>query len=413
MWQKRLLLAPAELAPSRNDWEVVGTFNPGVALVDGEVVLLVRVAERPVERRRGQVALPRWDAAAGLVIDWQHEADVEVVDPRVVRLRPTRCVRLTTASHLRVVRCRLGETSVRLEEYRLEPAGPWEELGIEDARITQCAGRYWITYVAVSRHGVATALASTADFREFDRHGIIFPPENKDVVLFPERIGGQYAAIHRPSGATRFSPPGLWLARSDDLVQWGRHVPLLWERQPWEAERVGAGTPPIQTARGWLAIYHGACAAARPGVVGKYQAGALLLDAENPARVLARSSTPLLSPTEPFECDGFVPNVVFPTGLVEHGGRVRVYYGAADTYTAVAEMALGELLQTLSCRADTQMQGCTSRETCGAGRAARAVLGSRSLTSLARLSGSIDGAVTSDSAVRVAVGCRRSFAVGH
>ena len=97
-----------------------------------------------------------------------------------------------------------------------------EEFGLEDPRITQIGDRFYITYVAVSRHGPATALASTTDFKTIERHGIIFCTENKDVVLLPERIGGEYVAIHRPVGDMPFSRPEMWTARSPDLIHWGR-----------------------------------------------------------------------------------------------------------------------------------------------------------------------------------------------
>src|SRR5439155_20611952 len=108
-------------------------------------------------------------------------------------------------------------------EVRFPPGTPLEEFGVEDARITWLDGRYRITYVAVSRHGAATALASTADFLTFERHGIVFCPENKDVVLFPERIDDEYGALPRPNPATPFCRPGMWVARSTDLIHWGRH----------------------------------------------------------------------------------------------------------------------------------------------------------------------------------------------
>ena len=104
---------------------------------------------------------------------------------------------------------------------RFLPDSEMEEFGVEDPRITALGGRYYFTYVAVSRHGAATALASTTDFRQFERHGIIFCPENKDVVLFPEQVGGEFVALHRPNAATPFCRPEMWVARSPDLVRLG------------------------------------------------------------------------------------------------------------------------------------------------------------------------------------------------
>ena len=206
-----------------------------------------------------------------------------------------------------------------------------EEFGVEDPRITALDGRFFFTYVAVSRHGAATALASTTDFRQFERHGIIFCPENKDVVLFPERIDGQYVALHRPNAATPFCRPEMWVARSPDLIHWGRHECLHGGGAEWETGRVGAGTPPVRVDSGWLEIYHGNRQPTRPGEVGTYATGVLLLDPNDPARVLRRTATSIFEPTADFERHGFVPDVVFPTGIVEAGPSYLIYYGAADS----------------------------------------------------------------------------------
>ena len=117
----------------------------------------------------------------------------------------------------------------------------------------------------------------------FDRHGVIFCPENKDVVLFPERIDGQYVALHRPNAATPFCRPEMWVARSPDLIHWGRHECLHGGGAEWETGRVGAGTPPVRVDAGWLEIYHGNRQPTRPGEVGTYATGVLLLDPTNPA----------------------------------------------------------------------------------------------------------------------------------
>lgn len=340
----RLLLRPEDLPASRPDFEVVGTFNPGAVRVGDEVVLLVRVAERPRERREGFTGLPRWDVAEGLTVDWVPDAEVEVVDPRVVRRKRDGLVRLTFISHLRVVRCGDGRAVREVGTETIGPLDETEEFGVEDARITPVNGGYYITYVAVSRHGPATALASTTDFRTFERHGVIFCPENKDVVLFPEPIGGAYAALHRPVCGTPFTRPEMWAARSPDLLHWGAHAPLAVGGVGWESGRVGAGTPPVRVDGGWLEIYHGNHQPTRPGEVGTYRAGAIVLALDDPARVLRRTPEPFFSPEAEFETGGFVANVVFPTGIVREGDTLLLYYGAADAYTAVVEFSEREIL---------------------------------------------------------------------
>jgi len=335
---RRLLLRPRDIPPTRDDFEVIGVFNPGAALYRDEVVLLVRVAEQPRERRNGFTPLPRWTVESGIVIDWVPNDEIEPIDTRVVRRKSDGIIRLTFISHLQVIYCGDGGSVVSTSGAAFSAQSELEEFGVEDPRLTPLDGRYYFTYVAVSSHGVATALASTADFQTFERHGLIFCLENKDVVLFPQRIGGSYVALHRPNGATRFARPEMWLAKSSDLIHWGQHAWLASGQAEWESGRIGAGPPPIWTDAGWLTIYHGNVLERHRGEVGSYSAGAMLLDLEQPSRILWRSSTPILEPTADFERQGFVPGVIFPTGAVEKSGKLLVYYGAADTYTAVAEV---------------------------------------------------------------------------
>lgn len=351
------LCRPGDLQPPREDFEIVGTFNPGAIVFGEEVILLVRVAERPRERRTGHTALPRWQPDAGLTVDWIAADEVDLIDARVVRRKRDGLVRLTFVSHLRIMRSRDGRSIDHEDDARFEPKAEFEEFGIEDPRITRIGDTYWFTYVAVSRHGAATALASTTDFQTFTRHGVIFPIENKDVVLFPEAIGGQHVALHRPVGRMCFSQPEIWLARSSALVDWGRHEVLLEAgkmsddsgESGWDAGRVGAGAPPIRTPEGWLEIYHGSTKpagnrGAGGSAVGVYSAGALLLDLDEPHRIVRKSSAPVLAPETDFEREGFVPNVVFPTGVVDRGDTLLLYYGAADTACAVVELSKADLL---------------------------------------------------------------------
>ena len=132
-----------------------------------------------------------------------------------------------------------------------------------------------------------------------------------------------------------------------NLAHMGAHAPLAVSGGEWQSGRVGAGTPPIRVPSGWLAIYHGNRHPTRPGEVGVYYGAALLLDPDDPARVLRRSCEPFFVPEAEFEVAGFVPNVVFPTGVVQDGDALLVYYGAADAFTAVVEFSLRELLDAM------------------------------------------------------------------
>jgi len=344
----RLLLRPEDIPPTREDFEVVGVFNPGAVRIGNEVVLLVRVAERPKERRPGFRGLPRWDPNGGLTVDWMPDYHHEVVDSRVVCRVSDGVYRLNFASHLRVVRCDDGRAVTEVTDVVFVPKTEEEEFGVEDPRITWIDGRFYITYVAVSRHGPATALASTTDFRTFERHGIIFCPENKDVVLFPERIEGNYAALHRPVCGTPFTKPEIWVARSPDLLHWGAHAPLAVDGGDWQSGRVGGGAPPLKVPEGWLAIYHGNRKPTHLGDVGTYYGGAILLDRNDPEKVLRRTTEPFFAPEADFEVHGFVPSVVFPTGVVQDGETLLIYYGAADSCTAVAEFSTRSLMDAMS-----------------------------------------------------------------
>lgn len=344
----RLLLSPSDLEPSNEQLRIVSVFNPGVAEVDGKPMLLARIAEAPVESPDAYFSSPRADDGR-IVIDRFPEADVEGMDMRVFRVRRTGCMRLTFISHLRVVP--LTRTGLAVDRDalakapRIMPAGRCEIYGVEDPRITKIGDQWWIPYVGVSCHGVSTMLASTTDFKTFQRHGIIFNTMNKDVVLFPEKVGGRYAAMHRPMG--EFNPPEMWLAYSDDLLHWGGHQPMPLGGEPWMAGKVGAGCPPMLTDRGWLAIYHGNDKQPGEDRIGTYFGGALLIDRDEPDKILARSTEPIIRPEADFEKHGFVPDVVFPTGMIDRGDRYLVYYGAADEHIGAVVWDKADVMASL------------------------------------------------------------------
>ena len=165
----------------------------------------------------------------------------------------------------------------------IAPANDYETFGIEDARITLIDGTYYISYVSVCPLGITTSLASTKDFNSFERHGIIFCPENKDVVLFPQQISGKYYALHRPVSPL-FEKNDIWIAESPDLYCWGIHRYLMGPRtNHWDEKKVGASAVPFKINQGWLEIYHGADRNNR------YCLGAVLLDKDQPGKINARA----------------------------------------------------------------------------------------------------------------------------
>ena len=254
-------------------------------------------------------------------------------------------------SHLTVARSRDGIGDWRIDpQPTLQPSPdthPEELWGIEDPRITYLADlKQWaVTYTAYSQAGPLVSLATTHDFRSFERHGAVMPPEDKDAALFPVRFDGRWAMIHRPvpnmpSGAH------IWLSFSPDLKHWGDHQVLLRARRGawWDANKIGLSPPPLPTPEGWLLLYHGVKTTVSGGI---YRLGLALLDLDDPRRVLARSDEWIFGPRAPYELFGDVDKVVFPCGWVLNGDAIRLYYGAADSCLALATGCLSELLAWL------------------------------------------------------------------
>jgi len=229
-----------------------------------------------------------------------------------------------------------------------DPLGHPEDLwGIEDPRITFVPelGRYAVVYTSYSESGPGVSLALTADFRTFERMGMIMSPEDKDAALFPHRIGECWALIHRPVSHTGAH---IWISYSPDLRHWGSHKMILPARRGawWDAGKVGLSTPPVETGRGWLLFYHGVRMTAAGCI---YRLGVALMDLATPERCLLRSDEWFFGPEEPYERHGDVDNVVFPCGCTvgPDGDTLRVYYGAADTSIALATGSINGILEWL------------------------------------------------------------------
>lgn len=258
----------------------------------------------------------------------------------------------TGVSHLGVARSADGLTGWTVEPERalLPDLGSEEErFGIEDPRITRIGDKWVIVYTGFSTGGPLVLLATTGDFRSYERLGVAVPPQNKDAALFPDRFGGRYALLHRPMEGWLGTGAGIWISWSPDLLHWGDHRPLLasGEAGSWASQKVGLGPPPLLTDAGWLLLYHGVRVTASGSI---YRVGLALLDRERPERVLARSADWVFGPEALHERVGDVGNVVFPCGWILGPDRdtLRVYYGAADTCVCVATASLAALLAHLS-----------------------------------------------------------------
>jgi predicted GH43/DUF377 family glycosyl hydrolase len=258
-------------------------------------------------------------------------------------------------SHLTVARSPDGVRDWKIDATPLiagDPADRTSRWGVEDPRITRIdeLDSWVISYTAYGPGGPCVVLAGTEDFRRVEPIGIAMPPEDKNASLLSRHIDGRFVLFHRPA-SHQTGRADVWLSRSTDLRSWTTPEPVLRGRPSiwWDSVRIGIGPPPLDTPHGWLCVYHGV-----KQMVGGliYRAGLVLLDRDNPTRVLRRSADWVLGPSADYERIGDVPNTVFPTGMVHDptSDDLRIYYGAADTTIAMASAPLDAVLDyVLSC----------------------------------------------------------------
>lgn len=313
------------LAPETPEIKTVAKFNAGMTLIDGEVHMVFRYAE------------------------WRKQFDPAVQSNYAVD--EVRYARLAPGGGL-------------LEESRqalIAPQHPWEVSGCQDPRVVPFEGACYITYTAWDKDtapaGKDTArvgVARTVDFKSVERLGIIAHDAwDKDAFIFPERIGGRVAYMHRVEPNIQID----YFNSVEELVdphawqEYNRRVEestVLRSAYPWECGKVGGSVPPIRTRLGWLLIYHAVENFSKTPGDFMYRAGAALLDGENPSRVVARLPYPILEPQEEYERVGDVNNVVFPVGGYLYQGDLYISYGGADRVTALAKTNLEELLNELA-----------------------------------------------------------------
>jgi len=291
---------------SVEDWpyDANSVFNAGVAMVNGETLLLVRV-----EDFRGISHFTTARSKDGIG-NWRIEAKPSLFpDPK---------------SH------------------------PEEIWGIEDPRISWLEPlRKWvICYTAYSSGGPLVSLATTEDFKSFERLGPVMPPEDKDAALFPVQFNGLWTMLHRPVPKSPMLGAHIWISFSPNLKHWGDHQEIIHARQGgwWDANRIGLCAPPLQTKAGWLVLYHGVRTTASGSI---YRLGLALLDMDDPTKVVRRTDEWVFGPKAKYEREGDVDDVVFPCGWLLKDDRVYVYYGAADSCIALATGDINELLEFL------------------------------------------------------------------
>ncbi len=240
-----------------------------------------------------------------------------------------------------------------------EPCLAWRDEEIRrvyDPRLTVMDGKCYVCFACDTAHGVRGGMAVTEDFARFDVLSLSVP-DNRNMVLFPEKIDGRYVRLERPMpvysrGGDRFD---LWLSHSPDLCYWGDSKLVAGvEQVPFANDKIGPGAPPIRTDKGWLCLFHSVIRdndRGKHGWEGRWQkiyyAGVALLDLDDPSKVIGMSRHPLIVPEEPYETDeGFRTHVIFPGGLIDEGdGQVKIYYGAADTVECLATASTDDLVK--------------------------------------------------------------------
>lgn len=371
--KESILVEPKDIKPSSDDFEVIGTINPAaIRLHNGNIMLYVRVIEklkksederycyspRMVGENSFKIKLDKFDKKS---IIKKSDVDFSFGDGTK---------RLKFISHLR--RVMLDKKGFKIKSIDKKPSFfglKWDgELGVEDPRITKINNLYVMTYVSLSRkENVSTSYAISNDCIRWYRRGVIFGEQDKDVVIFPEKVRGEYVAFDRPEGSFQFSLPHIWINYSKDLEHWGESKPLsLFRKGDWDSGKNGAGPPPIKTKEGWLLLYHSVEEKERKitsflDIIKKalrikrqkrmvYNVGAALFDIKNPNKILAKSKQPVIPPLKGYKKESLEhKKVVFPTGLVieKDNTDLLVYSGEEDLITTAKKVSLSEILDSL------------------------------------------------------------------
>lgn len=334
------ILKPADIKPSTEGMQIECLLNPGVFRFENKIWLLLRVAERP-EQEKGMISFPVLkDGSIEIKRFSKDDPDLDAGDPRIINYKGRDY--LTTLSHLRLVCSNDGIHFHEPEGYPpILGEGSQETFGIEDCRVVNMKDGYHLSYTKVSPEGVGVGYLFTKDWKKFESRSMIFPPHNKDCAIFGDKINNRYYALHRPS-SPEIGGNYIWLSESPDLLHWGNHKCIAITREnSWDSARLGAGAAPIRTSEGWLEIYHGATHDNR------YCLGGLLLDINDPSRVIARSEQAIMEPIADYEKTGFFGNVVFTNGQLLDGDTLTIYYGASDEVICMAEFSVSEVLASL------------------------------------------------------------------
>ncbi|VBB45835.1 conserved hypothetical protein [uncultured Paludibacter sp.] len=326
------------LSPNKkNDWESLVTCNPGVIYDDGTFYMLYRAAGNDEEHTIHFGLATSKDG-----FHFKRESDEPVFGPSENGpdgggVEDARIVKFDNDFYITYA-------------YRPFSPGQYWNFGHDEILLPECGNN---APVAIKKNLGNSGLAVTQDFKTFRRLGRLTSPvlDDRDVILFPEKINGKYVLLHRPKEyiGEKYGVqyPSIWIKFSDDILNWEdkeSHLLLTGRENTWE-EKIGGSTPPLKTDKGWLVLYHGV----EKGGLGYYRVGAMLLDLNNPLKILARTKECILEPEFDFEINGYYKGCVFPTGNVILDGTLYVYYGGADKYVGVATCKVEELLDFLLC----------------------------------------------------------------
>lgn len=373
----RLVVVPDDIDLARSplagafdaETYVLGAFNPGMTrLANGNLLMMVRVAEAlrdPIVD--GYVRAIRWedgDGKGSYVLDAWPLEHADTADPRKFLLRGGgwRIMALTSLSWLLPVELSpdgLDRVAIHYDR-AVAPRGSWQCYGVEDARISRVDGKYLMTTCSVSPERHSTTLYSSSNGLDWRFEDVVLDHQNKDMVIFEGRIRGSYWALTRPMGDHYFTyPPGsAWragpsikFATSPDALHWKPDLsPGIRPRSNTVATaRMGGGTPPILTERGWLSLWHGV---EPKEVVGVYRTYWSLLDRDDPSRIIASGEQPLLEAnsalTLPLGDQMYVNDVVFSTGIAEHDDVYIVASGEADLACRITHIPKRHLINAMS-----------------------------------------------------------------
>lgn len=325
------IISPEE----RNEWESLVTCNPGVVYDKGKFYMLYRAAGND-EQHVIRLGLATSDDG----YHFKRESDTPVFGPSHDGpdsgcVEDPRIVKFDTEFYVTYA-------------YRPFPPGQYWKFGHDEILLPECGKD---APMAISNNLGNTGLAVTTDFKSFRRLGRLTSPclDDRDVILFPEKINGKFAMLHRPKQyiGEKYGVkyPSIWLKYSEDVLEWeDKESSLLLTgiENTWE-EKIGGSTPPLKTSKGWLMLYHGV----EHGGLGYYRVGALLLDLENPLKIIGKTPSPILEPEYDFEIKGYYNGCVFPTGNVIVDDTLFVYYGGADKYVCLATCPVNDLLEYL------------------------------------------------------------------